>query len=71
MREQAQQAAQQYETLRTRAGDLEQRNAELERTLAGATATAQTQADMVKELLARISQPAPAGKAKGKAAAAG
>lgn len=71
LRDQAQQAAQQYETLRARASDLEQRNAELERLLAGATATAQSQGDMVKELLARISQPAPAGKAKGKAAAAG
>ena len=64
LRDQAQQAAQQYETLRARASDLEQRNAELERLLAGATATAQSQADMVKELLARISQPSPAGKAK-------
>lgn len=71
LRDQAQQAAQQYEILRVRASDLEQRNGELERLLAGATATAQLQGDMVKELLARISQPAPAGKAKGKAAAAG
>ncbi len=71
LRDQAQQAAQQYETLRARASDLEQRNAELERLLAGATATAQSQADMVKELLARISQPSPAGKAKVKAAAGG
>lgn len=71
LRGHAQQAAQQYETLRGRASDLEQRNAELERLLAGATATAQSQGDMVKELLARISQPAPAGKAKGKAAVTG
>jgi len=71
MRGQAQQAAQQYEALRTRASDLEQRNAELERLLAGATATAQSQGDMVKELLARISQPAPAGKAKRKPATLG
>ena len=33
------QAAQQYETLRVRVGDLEQRKKELERLLAGATAT--------------------------------
>lgn len=65
------QAAQQYEILRTRASELEQRNGELERLLAGATATAQSQSDMVKELLMRISQPAPTGKAKGKAATAG
>lgn len=71
MRGQAQQAAQQYEILRLRASDLEQRNGELERLLAGATATAQSQGNMVKELLARISQPAPAGKAKGKVGAAG
>lgn len=71
MRGQALQAAQQYETLRARTADLEQRNAELERLLAGAAATAQSQSDMVKELLARISQPAQTGKAKGRAAAAG
>ena len=71
LRAQAQQAAQQYETLRARAGDLEQCNGELERLLASATATAQSQADMVKELLARIGPPAPSGKAKGKVAAAG
>ncbi len=70
MRGQAQQAAQQYETLRVQASDLEQRNGELERLLAGATATAQSQADMVQELLARISQPAPV-KAKGKVITAG
>jgi chromosome segregation ATPase len=71
MRGQAQLAAQQYETLRARAADLEQRNGELERLLAGATATAQSQSDMVKELLARISQPGPAGKTKAKAPSAG
>jgi len=71
MRGQAQQAAQQYEALRARAGELEQRNGELERLLAGATATAQSQGDMVKKLLARISQPASASKAKGKASATG
>jgi cell division protein FtsB len=71
MRGQARQATQQYETLHARATDLEQRNGELERLLAGATATAQSQADMVKELLARISQQAPSGKPKGKVAAAG
>ena len=42
-----------------------------EQASAAPAATAQSQGDMVKELLARISQPAPAGKAKGKAAAAG
>jgi DNA repair exonuclease SbcCD ATPase subunit len=71
MRGQAQQAVQQYETLRARASDLEQRNGELERLLAGANATAQSQGDMVKELLARFSQPAPVGRTKGKATTAG
>ncbi|MCE4540747.1 hypothetical protein LXT12_26310 [Pelomonas sp. P7] len=70
---QAHQAAQQYETLRARATDLEQRNGELERRLSGATATAQSQSqgDMITELLARISPPAPAGKTKVKAPAVG
>lgn len=71
MRGQAQQAAQLYETLRARASNLEQRNGELERLLAGATATAQSQGDLVKELLARIGQPVPTGKTKRKAATAG
>lgn len=66
MRDQAQQAAQQYETLRVRATEIGQRNSELEQLLAGANATAQSQSDLIKELLTRISQPAPAEIAKGK-----
>ncbi len=71
MRGQAQQAVQQYETLRLRASDLQQRNGELELFLASVTATAQSQGEMVKELLARIGQPAPQGKAKAKSVTAG
>ena len=69
LRAQDQQAAQQYETLQLRAGELERRNGELERLLAAAEAAAQTQAEMVKGLLERVGH-AP-GKAKGKAASGG
>lgn len=71
MRGQAQQAAQQYETVRLRASDLHQRNGELELLLASANATAQSHGDMVKELLARVGPPATNGKAKANSATAG
>ncbi|MFH7043934.1 DNA-binding protein [Paucibacter sp. JuS9] len=69
LRAQALQASQQYETLRARSGELEQRNAELERLLAAANASAQSQEQLVREVLSRISQvsSAPAtGRARGK-----
>lgn len=72
LRAQALQAAQQYETLRARSTELEQRNAELERLLAAANTSAQSQEQLVREVLLRISQvsSAPAtGKARGKAGA--
>lgn len=69
LRAQAQQAAQQYETLQLRTGELERRNGELERLLAAAEAATQTQAEMVKGLLERVGQ-APS-KAKGKASSGG
>lgn len=71
LRAQAQQAGQQYETLRARAVELEQRNGELERLLAAATAAAESQGQMVKEVLARINNGAPAANARGKASTAG
>ena len=70
LRAQALQAVQQYETLQSRAEALERRNGELERLLAAAEAAAQTQADVVKDVLERIGQP-PANKSKGKAASTG
>ncbi len=56
LRAQALQAGQQYETLRARSSELEQRNGELERLLAATNASAQSQAKLVQEVLARISQ---------------
>lgn len=73
LRAQVLQAGQQYETLRARRSELEQRNGELERLLAATNASAQSQEQLVQEVLARISQtsgaPAPS-NAPGKARAA-
>lgn len=74
LREQAKQAAQQYETLRVRTGELELRNGDLERQLAAAHASAESQEHLVREVLDRISQAgngAESGKKRTKAAAAG
>ena len=71
LRAQAQQASQQYEALRARGGELEQRNVELERLLAAANAAAESQNQLVQEVLARISSGAPAPKSRSKASAAG
>ncbi len=69
LRAQALQASQQYETLRARRSELEQRNGELERLLAAANASTQSREQLVQDVLARISQtkgaPAPS-KAPGK-----
>jgi chromosome segregation ATPase len=56
LRTQALQATQQHETLRARRSELEQRNGELERLLAATSASAQSQEQLVQEVLARISQ---------------
>lgn len=72
LRAQALQAGQQYETLRARSSELEQRNGELERLLAAANASAQSKEQLVQEVLSRISQVASApaaGKARGRASA--
>jgi len=67
MRRQAEQAAQQYDTLHARTLELEGRNGELERLLAAANASTQSQERLVQEVLARISQASSAtttGKAR-------
>lgn len=71
MRRQAQQAAQQYETLHARTRELEERNVDLERLLAAANASTQSQEKLVQEVLARISQASSAstGKARRTSAA--
>lgn len=66
LRNQAQQAGQQYEALQLRAAALEQRNSELELLLAAANAAAQSQADLVKGVLERINPAGGPGKAKRK-----
>lgn len=71
LRAQAEQAGQQYEALRARATELEQRNGELDRLLAAANAAAESQGQLVKEVLARINNGAPAAKARSKASTAG
>ncbi|MFC6220372.1 DNA-binding protein, partial [Pelomonas aquatica] len=74
LREQAKLAAQQYETLRARTGELELRNGELVRQLAAAHACAQSQEQLVREVLDRISQAGnstESGKKRTKAAAPG
>lgn len=68
---QIQHAGEQYETLQQRATAAEQRNAELELLLAAANASAQSQADMVKEVLGRIGQTATPAKSKKPAASEG
>jgi hypothetical protein len=50
---------------------LEQRNVELDRLLAAANAAAESQGQLVKEVLARINNGAPAAKARSKASTAG
>lgn len=56
LRGKAQCLAQQYDVLSIRAAGLEQRNGELERQLAAANASAQTQDQLVREVLDRISR---------------
>jgi len=71
LRTQALQAGQQYETLQARSSELEQRNGELERLLAAATASAQSKEQLVQEVISRISQVASApgaGRARRKVA---
>lgn len=67
LRGQVQQAAQQYETLLARTNTLEQRNGEMELQLAAANAAAQSQANLVKDVLERIGQSAAPSKSKAKA----
>ncbi len=50
-------ALQQGEAARARAAEIEQRNLELERQLAAVTAGAQTQDQVLKEILSRLSKP--------------
>ncbi|RTL46734.1 MAG: DNA-binding protein [Burkholderiales bacterium] len=66
LRSQADRAAERYEAVRLRAGELESRNADLEKRLAAAEAAANTQADLVKGLLERVGHAPTPGRSKSK-----